>query len=113
MNTLYGIKNCDSVAKARKWLDDIGADYRFHDFRQDGLSEDVLRRWYDAVGDALVNKRSTTWKQLDEPTRKRLEQGEVVAVLVAHPTLIKRPVLECDDEIRVGFDQQQYVELFR
>lgn len=113
MNTLYGIKNCDSVTKARKWLDDIDADYRFHDFRVDGLNAEQVNRWYEAVGDALVNRRSTTWKQLDEASRARLEQGEVVQVLLAHPTLIKRPVLECDEEVCVGFDAQQYTELFR
>ena len=73
MITLYGIKNCDTVKKARTWLDQHGVDYTFHDFRTDGLSQDQLQSWLDELGwETLVNRRSTTWKQLDQEAQDRV-----------------------------------------
>jgi len=70
MNTLYGIKNCDTVKKSRRWLDDNHIDYRFHDFRADGLNKTQISTWVDELGwESLINKRSTTWKALDESVK--------------------------------------------
>lgn len=110
---LYGIKNCDSVKKARQWLEERGVEYHFHDFRGDGLSKDQLQLWLQRVGsETLINNRSATWKQLNEHDQK-LAMGEMAsAVVLANPTLIKRPVLEFGDHILVGFDADEYEKLF-
>lgn len=110
---LYGLKNCDTVKKARRWLEEKGIAYHFHDFRGDGLSKDQLQLWLARVGaEVLINNRSTTWKQLPD-TDKKLAMGEMAsAVVLANPTLIKRPVLEYGDQIMVGFNPEEYEKLF-
>lgn len=110
MITLYGIKNCDTVKKARKWLDTQGIDYTFHDFRADGLTESQTRAWYEELGDALINKRSTTWKQLSADTQAQLQRAPA-ALLAQHPTLIKRPLLDTGHTRRVGFRADEYAQL--
>lgn len=112
MITLYGIKNCDTVKKARRWLDDAGQDYRFHDLRADGLSTDQVQTWLAAVGDSLINRRSTTWKQLSEADRGRADT-DPAGLLVDNPTLIKRPVLNTDAHTAVGFSAAQYQALLK
>ncbi len=104
--TLYGIKNCDSVKRARQLLDERGVEYRFHDFRRDGIDASSLQRWLDAVGaDRLVNRQSATWRTLDDATRRQVEKVNPVPVLLSQPTLIKRPVLVDGDRIHVGADE--------
>ena len=110
---LYGIPNCDTVRKARRWLETRAIDYRFHDLRADGIDEATVRRWLDAVGaETLVNRRSTTWKQLTEPDRHQATGPGAAALLVRHPTLIKRPVLADGAGITVGFKEATYAERF-
>lgn len=112
-NTLFGIKNCDTVKKARKWLDAQGVDYRFHDFREDGLDKAQVKSWIAELGwETLVNKRSTTWKQLDAATRESLNDSTVVPIILDNPTLIKRPLLDTGDHRRVGFKADDYQQLF-
>ncbi len=110
---LFGIKNCDSVKKARKWLENQGVDYTFHDFRADGLSKNQLQTWLDTLGaELIINTRSTTWKQLSEQD-KALATGKVAsAVVLANPTLIKRPVLEHQDQTIIGFNEEEYSTLY-
>lgn len=114
MTTLYGIKNCDTVKKTRKWLEARGIDYQFHDFRQDGINKQLINGWLRSVDwQTLVNKRSTTWKQLDDSIKNNLSEKTVVGVLIDNPTLIKRPVLACDNgRIEVGFNESVYAKLF-
>ena len=113
MVTLYGIKNCDTVKKAKKWLDERGIDYRFHDFRVDGLSENDLQEWLDELGwEVLVNKRSTTWKQLDLAVRTSMDESAARAAILEHPTLIKRPLLDTGHTISTGFSQERYEKIF-
>ena len=113
MPTLYGIRNCDTVRKARRWLDDHGVTYDWHDFRADGLPGDDLDRWLAAVGDAvLVNRRGRTWRQLPESAREQLDPASLRALLLEQPTLIKRPVLDDGGEIVVGFDAEAYATRF-
>jgi len=110
---LYGIKNCDTVKKARQWLSAHNIECEFHDFRSDGIALDMVERWLDAVGsDKLLNKRSTTWKSLDCNIRDNLVEQDIPALLVANPTLIKRPVLERDADVLVGFSDKVYNEHF-
>ena len=118
MITLYGIKNCGSVKKARQWLELHGFDYQFHDFRVDGIDKTLVNSWLKELSwPELLNKRSTSWKQLTEQQRLSIEQCDssaancepLVAILLETPTLIKRPVLENDAGLLlVGFKTENY-----
>ncbi len=113
MITLYGIKNCDTVKKARKWLEVRGIEFRFHDFRTDGLEPANLDRWLMAVGwETLLNRRGTTWRQLDAAVREGINAGSARTLMLDKPTLIKRPVLELDGAVHVGFDAAHWAALF-
>lgn len=113
MITLYGIKNCDTVKKARKWLEQQGVDYQFHDFRADGLSSEMVQGWLHELGwEQLINKRSTSWKALDEGTRKAMDDGSALPAILAHPTLIKRPLLDTGHERFTGFSSEGYRRIF-
>jgi arsenate reductase len=102
--TVYGIPNCDTVKKARVWLADKGQDFAFHDFRKDGLSEDMVLRWLKAQPmDTLLNKRGTSWRKLSDADKANEDEAHLVALMVANPTLIKRPVMEAGDKVTVGF----------
>ncbi len=104
---VFGIRTCDSCRKARRWLDDQGIEYLWVDLREDGVTTADLRRWLKNVGaEALVNRRSTTWRQLPEEDRPALEPVAVLPALQAHPTLVKRPVFERGGEARVGFSAE-------
>jgi Spx/MgsR family transcriptional regulator len=107
---VYGIANCDTVKKARLWLEARGIDYRFHDFRKDGVPEAALERWaVDPGWERLLNRKSTTWRGLDESERARVcDASSAVQLLRAHPTLIKRPVIEGPGGVAVGFDAKEF-----
>lgn len=112
--TLYGIKNCDTVKKARQWLDQHRIEYRFHDFRGDGLDAQQAQAWIDEIGiDTVINKRGTTWKQLDENVRTQVSVKNAAALLAKNPTLIKRPVLDIGHQRFVGFDDKMYRDIFK
>ncbi|MGI9203999.1 MAG: arsenate reductase [Woeseiaceae bacterium] len=112
MLTMYGIPNCDSCRKARKWLEASAVEYRFHDLRADGLTSADIERWLQFVPrEKLLNSRSTTWRALPESERCELDVVKVRSLLLDHPTLIKRPVLENDEHVLVGFVPDQYKEL--
>ncbi|MYM63200.1 ArsC family reductase [Pseudomaricurvus sp. HS19] len=113
MTTLYGISNCDTVKKARQWLEQNGIDYRFHDFRKDGLDQARVQGWVEQLGwETLVNKRSTTWKELDDASKAGLNADTAAALVTANPTLIKRPLLEHDNHTGVGFKAADYDAIF-
>ena len=111
--TLHGIPNCDTVKKARAWLDGRGAAYRFHDFRKLGVPEDELHRWIAAVGwERLVNRQGTTWRRLDEAAREAVvDAASAAALMRAEPSVIRRPVLTLGDEVVLGFDTARYAAL--
>lgn len=111
--TLYGIKNCDSVKKAKKWFDESSIDYIFHDFRVDGIDPSWLAETEKQVGwEVLLNKRGTTFRQLDENTKASLDKDKAIALMLEQPTLIKRPVVCSDKQPLVGFKQPDYIEAF-
>ena len=113
MPTLHGIRNCDTVRKARRWLNAHGIDHAWYDFRVDGLSVEAIDRWLAAVGDeVLVNRRGRTWRALPEATRENLDAAALRDLLIAEPALIRRPVLEDGDEVVVGFDPDAYAARF-
>jgi Spx/MgsR family transcriptional regulator len=105
--TLYGIPNCDTVRKARAWLAERGIDCVFHDYRKQGVPADRLGAWIKAVGwEALVNRQGTTWRKLDDATRAGvIDAASARALMLAHPSVIRRPVIERDGHVvAVGFD---------
>ncbi|GAB6070211.1 ArsC family reductase [Thiomicrorhabdus hydrogeniphila] len=109
---LYGIPNCDIVRKARKYLDDNQISYEFHDFKKQGLTLDTIQTWLQTQPiDVLVNKRSTSWKQLTDVQKQNLITGDDLTVLTEMPTLIKRPVLEINNALLVGFNAKEYQAL--
>jgi arsenate reductase len=113
MTTLYGISNCDSVRKARIWLSSHDVDYQFHDFRQDGLSLKQLKTLANAVGwETLLNRRSQTWRKLADKDKTNLTEARALKLMQAEPTLIKRPVLEVNKRVHVGFTAADYQQLF-
>lgn len=113
MVTLYGIKNCDTVKKARRWLEQAGVDYQFHDFRSDGLGAQQVQSWVDFLGwENVLNKCSTTWRKLPEDTKNSLGETNLVSLLLEQPTLIKRPVLDKQGHIHLGFKETDYQQIF-
>ena len=104
MITLYGLKNCDTCRKARKWLDAGARAHNFHDVRADGLDNAMLASWVAAVGwEALLNRRGTTWRDLSDDDKDGVDAARAAALMLAHPALVKRPVIDADGTITVGF----------
>lgn len=113
MTVLYGIANCDTVRKARKWLSSHDVDCQFHDFRKDGLTARQLRHWATVVGwETLLNRRGQTWRKLPDKDKADLNEANALKLMLAEPTLIKRPVLEMDSRVHVGFKDADYQSLF-
>lgn len=113
MNTLYGIKNCDTVKKARQWLEQNGIDYHFHDFRADGLERQQAQQWVEQLGwETVVNRRSTSWKQLDSSARETMDSNAAIDAIVDNPTLVKRPLLDINGRFNTGFKAANYQLLF-
>jgi Spx/MgsR family transcriptional regulator len=107
--TLYGIPNCDTVKKARKWLDEKGIGYAFHDYKKQGADPAKLRRWVDEAGwETVLNRRGTTFRKLDDADKADLDAARAVALMEAHPSAIKRPVVECPGGLLVGFDPAEW-----
>ena len=104
---LYGIENCDQVRKSRQWLKANNIEYRFHDFRRDGLTIDLLSNWLSHVPwDALLNRRGMTWRKLPEAERHAIvDQASAIELMIAMPTVIKRPVMQTRDHLLVGFSE--------
>ncbi|QKI89245.1 ArsC family reductase [Thiomicrorhabdus xiamenensis] len=114
MTTMYGIANCDTIKKARKFLDTQNIPYQFHDFRKDGLKAEQIEVWLQKVTLAeLINKRSTSWRNLDEQLKTALQENspQAVEIILQQPTLIKRPVLEKGDSLLIGFKEAEYKQL--
>lgn len=109
MTTVYGIKNCDTVKKALKWLDSNNIAYQFHDLRRDGVTKSDLQQWTDTVGwEVLLNKRSTTWRQLDDKDKNNIDVNKAITLMMTNPTLIKRPVVTNGKTTLVGFKEADY-----
>jgi arsenate reductase (glutaredoxin) len=106
---VYGIKNCDTVKKARAWLEQHQLDYQFHDYKTDGVQPELLAQFNRHFGwEALLNKRSTTWRQLTDAQKTELNAESALPLLLQHPTLIKRPILISGDIFLIGFNADEY-----
>ncbi|NTJ44252.1 ArsC family reductase [Agrobacterium larrymoorei] len=111
--TIYGIKNCDTMKKARTWLEAQGVDYAFHDYKSAGIDEAHLNRWCDAAGwEAVLNRAGTTFKKLDDTQKTDLTREKAIGLMLEQPSMIKRPVLEAKGKITVGFKPETYAGLF-
>ena len=107
--TIYGIKNCDTIKKARKWLDDHRVDYAFHDYKTDGIDRARLKTWTEAAGwRTLLNQSSTTFRGLPDAAKEGLTQAKAITLMLEQPSMIKRPVLDHGGEILVGFKAEAY-----
>ncbi len=110
--TLFGIRNCDTIKKARTWLEAAGVEYRFHDYKVAGVDEAALGGWVERLGwEALLNRSGTTFRKLADAEKADLDRNRAVALMIAQPSMIRRPVLDRDGELLVGFDAARYVAL--
>lgn len=111
--TLYGIKNCDTMKKARTWIDGHGVSYTFHDYKTAGIDREHLERWAKQVGwETLLNRAGTTFRKLPEADKEGLTEAKAIALMLAQPSMIKRPVLEHGHKLLVGFRPEAYAEVF-
>ena len=109
--TLYGIPNCDTVKKARVWLDGSGVDYRFHDYKKAGIDETRLRAWAGELGwERLLNRAGTTFRKLPDERKQGLDEDKAIALMLAQPSMIRRPVLDLGARRILGFDRDTYAE---
>lgn len=112
MTTLFGIANCDTVKKARRWLENQAVDYTFHDYKKAGIDKATLQSWCKTFGyEALLNTRGTTWRKLDETQKQNVNEAKAIAIMLEHPSIIKRPVLVSGKHKLVGFDEAAWKSL--
>lgn len=112
MITVYGIPNCDTIKKARKWLADNGVEYTFHDYKKQGVPEKELKSWVKQLGwQPLLNTRGTTWRKLDESVRESVDETSAIQIMLDNPSIIKRPVLSSGKTLLVGFKVDEYNQL--
>lgn len=111
--TMYGIKNCDTIKKARTWLEARGVAYAFHDYKTAGIDEARLRRWVGEAGwEKLLNRAGTTFRKLPDADMAGIDADKAVALMLAQPSMIKRPVLEGAGDLLVGFSPERYEAAF-
>ncbi|MEE1611596.1 ArsC family reductase [Microvirga sp. CF3016] len=109
--TLYGIKNCDTMKKARAWLDARGVPYAFHDYKAQGIDRSRLEAWAGQAGwEALLNRAGTTFRKLPDADKAGIDKAKAIALMLDQPSLIKRPVLDLGGQILIGFKPEQYEE---
>ena len=112
--TIYGIKNCDTMKKARAWLDNHGVSYAFHDYKAQGIADDTLRQWAREVGwETLLNRAGTTFRKLPEVDKTGLSERKAIALMASQPSMIKRPVLSVGRKLLVGFYPADYAAALR
>lgn len=111
--TIYGIKACDTMQKAFKWLDGKGVAYDFHDYKKAGVTAERLARWCEAAGwQTVLNRAGTTFRKLPEADKTGLTEDKAIALMIAQPSMIKRPVLDADGKLEIGFKPERYAALF-
>ncbi|CAM4228759.1 ArsC family reductase [Vibrio astriarenae] len=111
--TMYGIPNCDTIKKAKRWLSDNDVTFDFHDYRKQGIDQALVTRFCQELGwETVVNKRGTTYRQLSDEQKQTLNESSAIELLVASPAMIKRPILEVEGKLHIGFKADQYQALF-
>ena len=113
MTKIYGIKNCDTMKKAFKWLEANGKAYEFHDYKKDGVDADILKRAINDHGwEIVINQRGTTWRKLPDDVKDAMDKDSAVKVALANPSIVKRPLLIHEDHVYLGFKDEIYNEIF-
>ena len=113
-HTLYGITNCDTMKKARAWLDGHGVKYTFHDYKTDGIERDLLTAWCQKLGwDTVLNRGGTTFRKLPPAQQSGLNETKAIALMMTQPSMIKRPVLVFGDRVLVGFKPDTYASALK
>lgn len=111
MLTVYGLKSCDTCRKARKFLAEKDIDFRFHDVRDDGLDMQMLERWVSRIDwEKLLNRQSLTWRKIPEVDRTDMDMDRALGLIIENPTLLKRPVLESETLLAVGFSERRFAD---
>ena len=111
---MYGIPNCDTIKKAKRWLDEQNIDYTFYDYKKQPVTAELVDGFFKQLDWAqVVNKRGTTYRQLDDATKQNLAPDNAAALLINNPSMIKRPILSIDGELSLGFKPDQYAQLFQ
>ena len=111
--TIFGIKNCDTMKKARAWLDGRGVEYAFHDYKVEGIDAAHLKRWAAEAGwETVLNRAGTTFRKLPEERKTGLDERKAIALMLEQPSMIKRPVLEVGGRLLVGFKPEEYAKAF-
>lgn len=111
--TIYGIKNCSTMKKAFDWLDGHGVAYDFHDYRKAGVTEEALKRWCAAAGwEKVLNRAGTTFRKLPDEAKADLDEARAITLMIAQPSMIKRPVVETGETIELGFKPERYAAIF-
>ena len=111
--TIHGIRNCDTMKKAFAWLGEHGVDYAFHDYKKAGVTRDMLERWCEAAGwEKVLNRAGTTFRKLPDEAKAELDRDRAIALMLDQPSMIKRPVLEMDGALEIGFKPERYAALF-
>lgn len=114
MVTLYGIKACDTMKKARSWLDEHGIEYHFHDYKKEGIDSARLQAWCDEHGwETVLNRQGTTFRKLDDVDKQNIDTGKAIGLMQANPSMIKRPVLDTGSQRLVGFKPDRYAAAFK
>ena len=113
MNTLYGIPNCDTIKKAKKWLDENKVEYTFHDYRKDGINEAWITEAEQALGwESMLNKRGTTYRQLSDEQKANINKESAITLMLESPAMIKRPILLAKGSYTIGFSVDTYQQVF-
>lgn len=113
MIKIFGIPNCDSIKKAKKWLSDNSINYQFHDYKKLGVPEKELNKWIKQAGwEVVLNKRGTTWRKLDDSIKESIDKQSAIQLMLDNPSIIKRPILDVKGRIIVGFSPDTYKKLF-
>jgi Spx/MgsR family transcriptional regulator len=110
---MYGIPNCDTIKKARKWLEAEGVEYQFHDYKKQGIDAELVKEFCLSLGwENVLNKRGTTYRQLSQEQKDTLNETNAIALLVEQPSMIKRPIVRHNDKLELGFSTSNYAALF-
>jgi Spx/MgsR family transcriptional regulator len=113
MIKLYGIPNCDTMKKARRWLEEHAIEYAFHDYKKAGIDEKKLRGWVKQAGwETLLNRRGMMWRKLDDKVKSSIDEALAIQLMLETPSIIKRPVMEWGKSLHVGFTPEAYAKLF-
>jgi arsenate reductase len=113
MTVIYGIKNCDTMKKAFAWLEAHKVDYQFHDYKKDGIAKDQLEKWVRVAGwETLLNRAGATFRKLPDKDKEGLTEKKAIALMLAQPSMIKRPVIEKGAKLLVGFKPEDYARVF-